>query len=184
MKVPLQMGKQKLPMATFQPADIEQSLPFEDNTFHCILASRLLVHVVDLPKACDELIRVLKPGGLFICCEANMDVSMQLLTTDRRLQGNLQTKVQHMTKMCANPDAATLAYIINIFRHVRQPVVDIQSYSCVVPQPKHMDPTLIMDTQFLSKLVESGELAAEDQDTICGIMLLEEMNTVPPPTET
>jgi ubiquinone/menaquinone biosynthesis C-methylase UbiE len=110
MKVPLQMGKQKLPMATFQPADIEQSLPFEDNTFHCILASRLLVHVVDLPKACDELIRVLKPGGLFICCEANMDVSMQLLTTDRRLQGNLQTKVQHMTKMCANPDAATLAY--------------------------------------------------------------------------
>jgi hypothetical protein len=66
--------------------------------------------------------------------------------------------------MCANPHAATLAYIINIFRHVRQPVVDIQSYSCVVPQPKHMDPTLMMDTQSLIKLVESGELAAEDQE--------------------
>jgi ubiquinone/menaquinone biosynthesis C-methylase UbiE len=49
MEVPLQMAKRELPMATFQPADIEQSLPFEDNTFHCILASRLLVHVVDLP---------------------------------------------------------------------------------------------------------------------------------------
>jgi ubiquinone/menaquinone biosynthesis C-methylase UbiE len=59
----LQMAKRELPMATFQPADIEQSLLFEDNTFHCILASRLLVHVVDLPKACDELIRVLKAGG-------------------------------------------------------------------------------------------------------------------------
>jgi hypothetical protein len=27
-----------------------------------------------------------------------------------------------------------------------------------------MDPTLMMDTQFLSKLVGSGELAAEDQE--------------------
>ncbi|MCC8022777.1 MAG: class I SAM-dependent methyltransferase [Clostridiales bacterium] len=47
-----------------QQADV-QSLPFEDNSAQVILANFMLYHVADLPRALEEIRRVLAPSGLF-----------------------------------------------------------------------------------------------------------------------
>jgi ubiquinone/menaquinone biosynthesis C-methylase UbiE len=43
-----------------------QSIPYENETFHAVIANHMLYHVPDRPKAIAEIRRVLKPGGLFI----------------------------------------------------------------------------------------------------------------------
>jgi len=40
-----------------------QDIPFEDETFDCVLANHMLYHVPDRPKALAEIKRVLKSGG-------------------------------------------------------------------------------------------------------------------------
>lgn len=43
-------------------------LPYADNTFDLVLAAHVLEHLPDPNRAIDELFRVLKPGGVLICC--------------------------------------------------------------------------------------------------------------------
>jgi SAM-dependent methyltransferase len=50
--------------AFYVEADL-QSLPFADGAFDVVLANHVLYHVPDLPRALDELARVLAPGGRF-----------------------------------------------------------------------------------------------------------------------
>ena len=40
-----------------------QDVPFEDDTFDCVVANHMLYHVPDLDKGIAEIRRVLKPGG-------------------------------------------------------------------------------------------------------------------------
>ena len=40
-----------------------QDIPFEDDTFGCVVANHMLYHVPDLDKGLAEIRRVLKPGG-------------------------------------------------------------------------------------------------------------------------
>lgn len=49
--------------AHFQIAD-SKDLPFEDNSFDAVFSSAMLEHVPEREKALDEMIRVLKPGGV------------------------------------------------------------------------------------------------------------------------
>ena len=42
-----------------------QEIPFEDETFDCVIANHMLYHVPDRPKALAEIKRVLKTGGHF-----------------------------------------------------------------------------------------------------------------------
>ncbi len=44
-------------------------LPWEDGTFDVITAATSLDHVIDLDLALSEIVRVLKPGGLFLVWE-------------------------------------------------------------------------------------------------------------------
>lgn len=53
-----------LPSIKFCLAD-KESLPFEDNTYDYVLTSNVLHHG-DLEVTTNEIIRVLKPGGIFI----------------------------------------------------------------------------------------------------------------------
>ena len=46
-------------------ADV-QSLPFEDDAFDVVAANYMLYHVPDLPRACAEIARVLRPGGVLV----------------------------------------------------------------------------------------------------------------------
>ncbi len=49
--------------ARFQVAD-SKNLPFEDESFDAVFSSAMLEHVPGREQALDEMIRVLKPGGL------------------------------------------------------------------------------------------------------------------------
>lgn len=44
-----------------------QKISFENETFDIVIASMLLHHVNDIPKALSEVNRVLKTGGIFYC---------------------------------------------------------------------------------------------------------------------
>src|SRR5205823_2721282 len=45
---------------------VSERLPFSDGQFDVIFARAALHHARDLPEACREFVRVLKPGGLFL----------------------------------------------------------------------------------------------------------------------
>lgn len=47
-------------------ADVQDHLPFADNTFDTITAAEVLEHLVFPEKALSEIYRVLKPGGVFV----------------------------------------------------------------------------------------------------------------------
>lgn len=53
-------------------------IPFNDNTFDCVVAMHVLYHVSSPEKAIDEMLRVLKPGGL-IAITTNDDENMKEL---------------------------------------------------------------------------------------------------------
>ena len=44
-----------------------QSIPYEDNTYDCIIANHVMFYCDNIDKAFGEIQRVLKPGGIFIC---------------------------------------------------------------------------------------------------------------------
>ena len=44
-----------------------QDMPCEDDSFDVIVAHHVLFYCEDIPKACKEVLRVLKPGGRFLC---------------------------------------------------------------------------------------------------------------------
>jgi ubiquinone/menaquinone biosynthesis C-methylase UbiE len=46
-----------------------ESLPFEDNTFDCVVSTFTLCSIEDVPRALQEVYRVLKPGGRFLFLE-------------------------------------------------------------------------------------------------------------------
>lgn len=48
-----------------------ESLDFADNSFDVVFTNEVLEHVVDDRKAVEEIVRVLKPGGKFICFTPN-----------------------------------------------------------------------------------------------------------------
>ena len=54
----------------FKVASVE-SLPFDDNSMDLVTCQTVLIHVADIKTAVQEMIRVLKPGGLFLCAEPN-----------------------------------------------------------------------------------------------------------------
>ncbi|MGO5291414.1 MerR family transcriptional regulator [Porcincola sp. LCP21S3_C12] len=59
-------GGQALRPFTFQVFDCA-NIPYPDNTFDLVIANHVLFYADDLPKTLQELARVLRPGGRFIC---------------------------------------------------------------------------------------------------------------------
>ena len=53
-----------------------ESLPWPENTFDMVTCQTVLIHVADIRRAIQEMIRVLKPGGLFLAAEPNNFGSM------------------------------------------------------------------------------------------------------------
>jgi ubiquinone/menaquinone biosynthesis C-methylase UbiE len=57
---------------TYSQADA-QAIPFRDESFDAVIANHMLYHVPDIPRALDEVRRVLKPSGF--CYAATMGLA-------------------------------------------------------------------------------------------------------------
>jgi SAM-dependent methyltransferase len=55
-----------------QVGDVQQ-LPFADARFDCAVAAWMLYHVPDVPRALEELARVLRPGGRLVAVTNRLD---------------------------------------------------------------------------------------------------------------
>ena len=69
-------------------ADCQERLPFNDAYFDRVLAVHVLEHLPDLPRALDEIQRVLAPGGRFhavIPCEGGLAYSLARRVSAQRL---------------------------------------------------------------------------------------------------
>jgi SAM-dependent methyltransferase len=53
-------------------ADLDQPLPFEDESFDAVVAGELLEHLRDPQRAVAEAGRVLRPGGVFVASVPNV----------------------------------------------------------------------------------------------------------------
>ena len=42
-------------------------IPYEDQSFDLVVAGHVLFYCEDIPQVCQEVKRVLKPGGRFVC---------------------------------------------------------------------------------------------------------------------
>ena len=54
------------PLFTYRVFDCRQ-IPFDPETFDLIIANHILFYCDDLSSVCSEILRVLKPGGHFVC---------------------------------------------------------------------------------------------------------------------
>jgi SAM-dependent methyltransferase len=71
--------RERYPGVTAIAADCQERLPFDDGYFDRVLAVHVLEHLPDLPRALDEIARVLAPGGKFhavIPCEGGLAYSV------------------------------------------------------------------------------------------------------------
>ena len=64
-------------------------LPFEDGRFDVVVAGEVLEHVTDLDAVVAEALRVLRPGGTFVCDTINATAvaRLTLVTVGERLAG-------------------------------------------------------------------------------------------------
>lgn len=159
LEAQLEKAREALPCAEFKQGDVA-ALPFSENEFDTLQASRLLIHAPDLGKAVDEMIRVMKPGALGVLAEGDMDMQ-NLMTSDDRLRAIHQKKSDHVFKMLANPRAASTTYRC-LLAHPAAENVSMDGWMCVVPTPGTTE--INMDRQVLQKLVEIGSVTQEDLD--------------------
>jgi SAM-dependent methyltransferase len=70
--VPNRTGINLTESGSFGGVDVQQGdarkLPFEDNSFDLVVSRSTLEHIPDYWTACDEMRRVLAPGGTLIAC--------------------------------------------------------------------------------------------------------------------
>lgn len=57
--------KESYPSVTASVADCQKRLSYDDGFFDRVVVVHVLEHLPDLPKAIDEIYRVLRPGGVF-----------------------------------------------------------------------------------------------------------------------
>jgi SAM-dependent methyltransferase len=69
-------------------ADVDVGLPFKSSIFDRVLAIHVLEHLANLPHALAEVVRVMKPGGVFsvvIPCEGGIAYTLGRNITSRRI---------------------------------------------------------------------------------------------------
>ncbi|HYF25284.1 MAG TPA: methyltransferase domain-containing protein [Baekduia sp.] len=75
-----------------------QALPFGDGVFDAARMERTLQHLADPPRAVQELARVVRPGGVVVCCEpdwGSLAISGMAPDVDAALRQALRTGIRH-----------------------------------------------------------------------------------------
>jgi ubiquinone/menaquinone biosynthesis C-methylase UbiE len=62
-----------------------ENLPFQDNTFDCVVSTFTLCSIEDVSQAVSEVYRVLKPGGMFLFLEHGLSAEPGVQKWQRRL---------------------------------------------------------------------------------------------------
>lgn len=70
--------------ARFEVVDA-QEIPFEDESFDCVVANHMIYHIPDRPKALAEMRRVLKPGGKLVAATNGENHMIELRQLVNRL---------------------------------------------------------------------------------------------------
>jgi len=110
------------------------------------------------------MIRVLKPGGICVISEGEMDMASVMLSNDDRLRKVNEALRGHIAKMCANPRVVSEAYRY-VLSHADALDVCIEPFSFFLMKPTDMmGPELTHERQFLAKLVSNDVLSQEDAD--------------------
>ena len=73
-------AKDQTSFSSYQLGSAE-NIPFPDDYFDLVTCQTVLVHVKELSAAITEMVRVLKPGGLFLVAEPNNIVSSLIFNT-------------------------------------------------------------------------------------------------------
>jgi ubiquinone/menaquinone biosynthesis C-methylase UbiE len=89
----------------------------KDGEMDSVQCSRLLVHIPDISKVINEMVRVVRTGGCGDFSEGNF-YSHVVYTSDEdeRLRSIASSKNQHTISQCANPGAAMDAYKLLVAR--------------------------------------------------------------------
>jgi len=80
--------RERYPEVTVIAGDCQERLPFDDRYFDRVLAIHVLEHLPDLPRALNEIARVLTPGGRFhalISCEGGLAYSVARRISAQRI---------------------------------------------------------------------------------------------------
>jgi SAM-dependent methyltransferase len=91
--VSIQQARDQTPdsRCTFQVGDA-QHLPCADNTFDMVTCQTVLIHVADVPAVLQDMVRVLKPGGLLAVAEPN-NVASRLVETSVSSSDSIEAKL-------------------------------------------------------------------------------------------
>lgn len=71
------------------------SLPYEDNLFDIVLGAHILEHLPDPSRALNEMVRVLKPGGILIACVTRQSLVGMMIRLKWRTHGVTPERAKH-----------------------------------------------------------------------------------------
>ena len=90
----------------YKEGDIHK-LPFNDDYFDVVYCKRVLIHSPDVKKAIDEMIRVVKPGGLVLFIEGDIS-AFHFHSTDSRMALVESEKQKSTVRSTQNPNIVSL----------------------------------------------------------------------------
>ncbi|KAK3286080.1 hypothetical protein CYMTET_6345 [Cymbomonas tetramitiformis] len=156
----LPKAQERLPEGKFVEGDVV-ALPFEDGEMDSVQCSRVLVHIPDMSKAVDEMVRVLHPGGCGVFSEGNFHGSVTY-TSDPRLKAVESARDAHILSMIAQPSAPMDAYKLLLARSDVENV-RIEDFSIFVSDPS-FGMGLVQLKPMLEALVAKNVITQEDMN--------------------
>ena len=160
LEAQLVKAREYLPEGKFVEGNVT-TLPFKDNEMDSVQCSRLLIHVPDMSKALDEMLRVLRHGGCGVFAEGNFHGHV-IFTNDTRLKAIDSAQHVHTTSMCANPGAAMDVYKLLLARSDVENV-KIAPYNMLLTDPS-FGMGLAYFKPMLEALVAKKAITQDDMD--------------------
>jgi Methylase involved in ubiquinone/menaquinone biosynthesis len=155
-----------LPIKVIQ--EFGEQLPFPDRTFDMVFGRQTLHHARDLGKFCQEVFRVLKPGGTFIAAREHV------ISSKKDLKSFLDSHPLHHLYGGEN------AYLLREYCHaIRKPGTVIRkilrSFESVINFAPHTEESIRLEAQKRLARIPGGRLLAflvENQKLFKALLLM------------